>query len=234
MSPVFEKNERIIALLPGSRMGEIQRILPRLLKAVTLIAEGQTLKETEGQTLQVRGQTLKDDGGQTLKVVIPAANERAEREIGRILASFEGLPPVEVRRGQARALLRSADCAAVASGTATLEAALVRCPTVLVYAVSPLLAWILRRAITGVRHAGLANIIAEKCGFEPPMPELLQEDFTSEAVAKQLTAWLSDPAARAEASARLDSAMAYLQSDGDPIRIAAREILAAGEGRERR
>ena len=202
-------------------MGEIQRILPRLLKAVTLIARGQTLEK--------RGQTLKGERGQTLKVVIPAANERAEREIGRILGSFEGLPPVEVRRGQARALLRSADCAAVASGTATLEAALVRCPTVLVYAVSPLLAWILRRAITGVRHVGLANIIAEKCGFEPPMPELLQEDFTAEAVAKHLTAWLSDPAARAEASARLDGAMAYLQADGDPIRIAAREILAAGK-----
>ena len=213
-SPILGRNERIVALLPGSRMGEIQRILPRLLKAVTLIAKGQTLKE---------------EWGQTLKVVIPAANERAEREIGRILATFEGLPPVEVRRGQARALLRSADCAAVASGTATLEAALVRCPTVLVYAVSPLLAWILRRVITGVRHAGLANIIAEKCGFEPPMPELLQEDFTSEAVAKQLTAWLSDPAARTEASARLDSAMAYLRADGDPIRIAAREILAAGK-----
>ena len=218
-SPVLKRNEQIVALLPGSRMGEIQRILPRLLKAVTLIAKGQTLKEERGQTL---------------KVVIPAANERAEREIGRILASFEGLPPVEVRRGQARALLRSADCAAVASGTATLEAALVRCPTVLVYAVSPLLAWILRRAITGVRHAGLANIIAEKCGFEPPMPELLQEDFTSEAVAKQLTAWLSDPAARAEASSRLDGAMAYLQADGDPIRIAAREILAAGKGLDQR
>ena len=222
-------------------MGEIQRILPRLLKAVTLIAKGQTLNETGGQTLQVGGQTpetggqtLKEERGQTLKIVIPAANERAEREIGRILASFEGLPPVEVRRGQARALLRSADCAAVASGTATLEAALVRCPTVLVYAGAPLLAGILRRAITGVRHAGLANIIAEKCGFEPPMPELLQEDFTSEAVAKQLTAWLSDPAARAEASARLDRAMAYLQADGDPIRIAAREILAAGKGRESR
>ena len=231
-SPVLKKNERIVALLPGSRMGEIQRILPRLLKAVTLIAKGQTLKETGGQTLKETGGQTLQVGGQTLKVVIPAANERAEREIGRILATFEGLPPVEVRRGQARALLRSADCAAVASGTATLEAALVRCPTVLVYAVSPLLAWILRRAITGVRHAGLANIIAEKCGFEPPMPELLQEDFTSEAVAKQLTAWLSDPAARAAASARLDGAMAYLQADGDPIRIAAREILAAGKGLE--
>ena len=233
--PVLKRNERIVALLPGSRMGEIQRILPRLLKAVKLIAKGQALMETGGQTLQVGGQTLqKEERGQTLKVVIPAANERAEREIGRILATFEGLPPVEVRRGQARALLRSADCAAVASGTATLEAALVRCPTVLVYAVSPLLAWILRRAITGVRHAGLANIIAEKCGFEPPMPELLQEDFTSEAVARQLTAWLSDPAARAEASARLDGAMAYLQADGDPIQIAAREILAAGKGLEKR
>ena len=39
--PVLDRKERIIALLPGSRMGEIQRILPRLLKAVTLIAKGQ-------------------------------------------------------------------------------------------------------------------------------------------------------------------------------------------------
>ena len=201
---VSRKGGLVLALLPGSRRGEIQRILPRLLKAVAL--------------MQTRGQPL--------KIVIPAANEMAEREIGRIIASFDGLPPIEVQRGKARALLREADCAAVASGTATLEAALVRCPTVLVYAVSPLLGWFLRRAITGVRHVGLANIIAEKCGFEPPMPELLQEAFTPEAVAEQLTVWLSDDAARDEAVKRLDGAMAYLEAEGEPLQIAAREIMA--------
>lgn len=201
---VSRKNELTLALLPGSRRGEIQRILPRLLKAVALMKRSADIR-----------------------IVIPAANEMAEREIARIIASVDGLPPIEVQRGNARALLREATCAAVASGTATLEAALVRCPTVLVYAVSPLLAWILRRAITGVRHAGLANIIAEKCGFDPPMPELLQEAFTPEAAAGYLNSWLSDESARKEASAKLDDAMSYLKADGEPLEIAAQEILGS-------
>ena len=207
---VASPSGKMLALLPGSRIGEIQRILPRLLKAVEIIARGQTLKTW----------------GQTLKIVIPAANAGAEREIRHIVATTKGLPPVEVQRGNARAVLRAADCAAVASGTATLEAALVRCPTVLVYAVSPLLAWFARRVITGVRHVGLANVVAEKCGFEPPMPELLQEAFTPEAVADQLKVWLADDAARTAAVKRLDGAMAYLEAKGEPLQIAAQEIMA--------
>ena len=207
---VSRKSGHVVALLPGSRIGEIQRILPRLLKAVEILVRGQTLKT----------------GGQTLKIVIPAANAGAEREIRHIIAMVKDLPPVEVQRGNARAVLRAADCAAVASGTATLEAALVRCPTVLVYAVSPLLAWFARRVIKGVRHVGLANVVAEKCGFEPPMPELLQEAFTPEAVADQLKVWLSGDAARAAAIKKLDGAMAYLEAEGEPLQIAAQEIMA--------
>ena len=200
---VSERKEKIVALLPGSRIGEIQRILPRLLEAVTRVA-----------------------AKRAVRVVIPAANEGAENAIRRLVAAADGLPPVEIQAGNARALLRTADCAAVASGTATLEAALVRCPTVLVYAVSPLLAWFARRVITGVRHVGLVNVVAEKCGFEPPMPELLQEAFTPEAVATQLEVWLSDNAARAEAVKKLDGAMAYLEAEGEPLRLAAQEIMA--------
>ena len=189
-----------IALLPGSRVGEIQRHLPRLLDAVGL------LKRPD------------------IRVVIPAANDRAEAEIrATITARNDSFTP-EVVKGGARDLLRQADCAAVASGTATLEAALARCPTVLVYAVSPLLAWFARRVITGVKHIGLANVIAEKSGVEPPMPELLQEAFTPEAVAAQLSAWLDDAEARARASRALDAVMARLHSDGDALGLAAREI----------
>ena len=202
---------RLIALLPGSRIGEIRRILPRLLKAVEIVT---------------RGQALSTLGGQTLKIAIPAANAGAELEIKRIVARARNLPQIEVRRGGARALLRAADCAAVASGTATLEAALMRCPTVLVYAVAPFWAWVARRVITGVRHLGLANIVAEKCGFEPPMPELLQEAFTPEAVAAQLTTWLADEAAHAAAVAQLNHAMGYLEAAGEPLQIAAQEIMA--------
>ncbi len=190
----------LLAILPGSRVGEIQRHLPRLLDAVCLLNR------------------------QDLRVVIPAANDRAEAEIRATITVRNDPFAPEVVRGGARDLLRRADCAAVASGTATLEAALAHCPTVLVYAVSPLLAWFARRVITGVKHIGLANVIAEKSGVEPPMPELLQEAFTPEAVAAQLSAWLNDVETRARASRALDAVMARLHSDGDALGLAAREI----------
>ena len=194
-----------IALLPGSRIGEIQRILPRLLQAVRLLP-----------------------GSREIRILIPAANERAYAEIER---QVQANPPpasftLEIVHGKAREVLRQSDCAAVASGTATLEAALARCPTVLVYAVSPLLAWFARRVIKGVKHIGLANVIAEKTGTPPPMPELLQEAFTPEAVAARLSAWLVDSAARAQAVAALDATMALLKSDGAALSNAAREILS--------
>ena len=199
-----EEGGKILALLPGSRAGEIRRNLPRLVAALPLL-------ETDG-----------------VRVVVPAANEQADREIRRVLAAApHGACAVEVRRGGARDLLRRATCAAVASGTATLEAALARCPTVLVYAVSPLLAWFARRVITQIHYIGLANVVWEKSGGTgaPPMPELLQEAFTPAAVAAQLAPLLADAAARAAAVRRLDGARALLRSDGDALGRAAREIL---------
>ena len=190
----------LLAILPGSRVGEIQRNLPRLLDAVRLLNRPD------------------------VRVVIPAANDRAEAEIRAAITVRNDPFTPEVVKGGARDLLRRADCAAVAPGTATLEAALARCPTVLVYAVSALLAWFARRVIKGVKHIGLANVIAEKSGVEPPMPELLQEAFTPEAVAAQLSAWLTDAEARARASRALDTVMARLHSDGDALGLAAREI----------
>lgn len=198
-----------MALLPGSRLGEIQRILPRLLAALPLIRPPA-------------------DGKGPLAVTIPAANPRAEAEIRRFLAAAvvpDGMT-VNVVQGGARDVLRTADCAAVASGTATLEAALARCPTVLVYAVSPWLAWFARRVIKGVRHIGLANVIAEKAGLEPPMPELLQEAFTPEAVADRLSRWLNDTAQRQRAVEALETVMARLHADGDALGRAAREICS--------
>ena len=197
-----------VAMLPGSRMGEIHLILPRLLQSLHLLAKDLN--------------DFKD-----LKVVIPAASDRAYAEIER---QVKANPPpdnvdLEIVHGKAREILRQADCAAVASGTATLEAALARCPTIVVYAVAPIVAWFLRRMIKGVRHVGLANVIAEKVGITPPMPELLQEDFTPKAVAGQLAAWLCDADARGRAVASIEETLAHLRSDGAAIGNAAREIL---------
>ena len=205
-----------LALLPGSRIGEIEKHLPVMLETVDAIAPA-------GQT----------------EVVIPAANDRALVAINRILArratrGAKREARTVVQSGGARDLLRRADCAVVASGTATLEAALANCPTVLVYKASPLFAFIARRVIRGIRFIGLANIIWDKSRSvrgetppvsEVPMPELLQENFTVENLTRELRPLLTDAAVRAKARERLAGAMSLLNGEGDAIgRIA--EIVA--------
>ena len=197
---------KTIALLPGSRLREIEAILPTVLDAVD---------------------------GLDADFVVPAANDGAMKAINRIVSARRGGVVVRVQRGGARDVLARAECAVVASGTATLEAALARCPTVLVYRVGFLTAAILRRAIKGVRHVGLANIIWEKCrgavadstSAEYPMPELLQEDLTASNVRHYLDLWFLDSKARGEAVRRLDDAMAYLRSDGGAISRIAEELV---------
>lgn len=182
--------ERLLAVLPGSRTGEIEKILPVLMGALRRL------------------------GG--VSACIPAANPKARKAIEKVAAEYPDVK-IEVMDGGARRLLLAADCAVVASGTATLEAALAGCPTVLVYRVGRLLGWFARMVIKGIRHVGLANIIAEKSGVECPMPELLQDDFTEEAVVSHLKPWLENDAERREAAEKLRCTMELLKSDGDAI-----------------
>ena len=199
-------DSRLVALLPGSRLGEIRGILPTLLEAVR---------------------------GLDCRCVIPAANAQAraaiEREVERWRSVGEGCPPVEIRGGGAREVFAEAACAAVASGTATLEAAFARCPTVLVYRVGRILAFIARRLIK-IRHVGLANIVWESChrggdasanASDPlggyPMLELLQENMTVKNVRKSIESFISDEKLRLIASSRLAEATDLMRTDGDSI-----------------
>ena len=199
------REEKSLAVLPGSRIGEIEKHMPVLLEVV--------------EALQ---REILD-----LKVVIPAANDRAYERIEAILnfgAASIPRPTVVVTRGEARAALRDADAAIVASGTATLEAALAGCPTVLVYRVGWLFAFLARRFIKGIRHIGLANVIAEKAGVACPMPELLQEDFTVGNILQYVAPWLKDAAANAAARRSLADTMKLLRSDGGSIARIARSL----------
>ena len=189
--------EKTLAILPGSRMGEIEKHMPILLQVVE----------------KIRSQGL---GGSSLQVVVPAANEKAYRAISKAIEQSNN-QAVSVQLGGARDLLRRADAAVVASGTATLEAALAGCPTVLVYKVGWFFAFLARRFIKGVRHIGLANIIAEKAGTPCPMPELLQEDFTAENVLREVKPLLTDAAANATARQSLEGTMRLIRSDGGAI-----------------
>jgi len=190
-----ERERGLVAILPGSRIGEIDRHLPTMLEAVR--------------------------GIPGVRIAIPAANAVAKEEIYWIAAheNVEVLP-----RDEVRGLLERAQCAVVASGTATLEAALAGCPTVLVYKVGRLLAAFLRRAIKGIRHVGLANIVAEKSGAPCPMPELLQEDFTAGNVRSYVERWLGDTAEREKATAALSAAVSLLKPDGGALERIARAV----------
>ncbi len=110
--------------------------------------------------------------------------------------------------------------AAVASGTATLEASLMRCPSVLVYCVGALTSVVAKALIRGVRFAGLANIIADK----EVMPELLQEKFTPEQLCHHLHEFLTDNELREHTLVNLDAVNALL-GDGDAPKRTAGVIL---------
>ena len=182
----------LLAVLPGSRMGEIRHHMPTLLRTVSAL----------------RGEIP------SLRVAIPAANERARAAIA---AAVGDDPSVKVLAGGARDLLRRADAAVVASGTATLEAALAQCPTVLVYHVDLLFEAFCRIALRGVRHIGLINIVCEKAGRDCPMPELIQGDFSVPKILSFLRPWLTDRAANAAARAALREAVGVMRADGNAL-----------------
>ena len=175
-----------VALLPGSRSGEITRILPRLLEAAA---------------------QLEQRLGGDCSFVIPAPTPTM-RALGEAVAAAAPVRPQRLSfvDGQARQVMLQAQTAAVASGTATLESSLMRCPTVLVYTASAVTYRIAKLVIKGVKHLGLANIIAGK----DVMPELLQDAFTPERLADLLHRYLTDPAARDRAIADLDATNALL------------------------
>lgn len=197
-----EREKSLLAVLPGSRVYEIERHMPILMKSIELLND------------------------KNLKIVIPAANTRVRKALEGFVKSTGN---VEIIDGGARELLCRATCAVVASGTATLEAALARCPTVLVYKVGPVTEFIARRMIKGTRYAGLANIIWDKCAGsgQQPMPELLQSDFTPENVCKYLSAWLTDDVERRQCVERLDNAMSLLHSDGCAINRIVKEVVSS-------
>ncbi len=189
----------LVALLPGSRIGEIEHILPIMLATMRRL--------------------------KIARAVIPAANPAARAAIDRVIARDPRPWPeadgLKIQDGGARNLLIAADAALVASGTATFEAALALCPTILVYRVQPFVAWVARRVIRGVKHLGLLNIIWDfmnpEASDDPPMPELLQEHCNSSELTDALRTWLIDSKERAQARRRLAEALKLLETDSGTI-----------------
>ena len=162
-----------IALLPGSRAGEIRAILPIFLKAARRI------------------ETVK---GGNCSFILPVPTPNMRKEVERILSKHRRPQHLAIVDGNARHVMQQASAAMIASGTATLEACLMDCPAVLAYRVSFLTEIIAHLVLpkASFRFAGLVNIIAEK----RVMIELLQRDFNVYNTASHLLAYLRNTPAR--------------------------------------
>ena len=177
-------NKPIVAILPGSRQNEIRQNYGRVLEACERLIRAD--KEMQF-------------------VVAAAPNLTA--------GSFAShtLPAIDIRlvQGATYDALAAADCAIVASGTATIEAALLGTPMVVVYRVSPISASILRRMIR-TPFFSMVNLIAGRS----VVPELIQDDFTPAAVEAQVRRLLDSPAAREETKSSLAEVRAKLGPGG--------------------
>ncbi|HKC58844.1 MAG TPA: lipid-A-disaccharide synthase [Myxococcales bacterium] len=184
----------LLALLPGSRRQEVRRIWPALLAAARLLR--QRIPE--------------------IQLVVPVA-PTVQRDWLR--TDF----PVTFVEGRAPEVLAAADAAVVASGTATLEAALAQVPTVVVYRLS-WLSWIVARLLVRVPFASLVNLLAGR----RLVPELLQGDCTGPRIAQSAAPLLAAGQAREAQLEGMRGIRAGLAPAGSPgaARRAAEEVAA--------
>jgi len=180
----LDPNRPIVALLPGSRRSEIERHYPALVEACEILSR------------------TPDSAGAILFVLAAASGLSPE-----LFTQLAGRSTVKIVRveNESYDVLGAADCAVVASGTATVEAALLGTPMVVVYRVAPLTGLILRRMIQ-TPHIGMVNLIAGRA----LAPELIQDRFTPEAVAAEVRRLLDSSAAREEMKAGLAEVAAKL------------------------
>ncbi len=154
-----------VGLLPGSRQGEVARLLPVMLKAAGILMRS----------------------GPPVQFILPLA-DGLDRESVDAMIRRESVP-VSVVLNDIYDVIGVSDIAVVASGTATLETALLGTAMVIIYKVSPL-SYRIGAKIISVTHIGLANLIAGKT----IVPELIQKDANPDRIAAEVMGILGDEA----------------------------------------
>ena len=164
-------DKALVAIMPGSRQSEVRMIAPGFLKAMVLMYQ---------------------QFGSDMEFVLPVATPALKPQILKLLEPInQQLPDMKIHLldGQASLALEACDVVLIASGTATLEAALWKKPMVISYQVPAITAWIMRRQAY-LPYVGLPNILAG----DFIVPELLQEQGSPEALAKSTLALLDQRA----------------------------------------
>ena len=180
-------DKKIVVLLPGSRHGEVERHIDDLLDASRRL------------------------GGRDLVFVLALPGGFGNTFSERIRGSS-----IQVIEGVTWDALAHAELALAASGTVTIEAALLGCPLVTFYKVNAL-SWILGRWLVRAPFLSMVNLVAGR----KIAPELIQDEMTGEKIAAEAVKLLADPAAMDEMRAGLKEVSAKLASERDPMDVAA-------------
>ena len=178
----------IVAVMPGSRRGEVSRI-----GGIVAAAAKEILAARPG-----------------IRFVTPVATPKLRPMIEQQLRDAGVEAQFTLLDGDAKLAMSAADVVLQASGTAVLEAALLRKPTVATYRVSPVTFWIAKWLVT-LEHFTLPNLLTE----QPLVPEFMQHNALPGPIAAEVIALLDDPERRRSISERFDRLRAELALDAD-------------------
>jgi lipid-A-disaccharide synthase len=185
-----------VALLPGSRKGEIERHLPVLIEAAKKISQA-------SQRLAPR-----------FILAVPSANLLGANFRERISETS-----IQVLEGQTWDVLACAELALAASGTVTIEATLVGIPMVTFYRVNKL-SWLMGKFLVRVPFYSMVNLVAGR----RIVPELMQSDMTAARLADEALRLLSDGSARESMRSELELVAQKLAGPHDPLEVAASTV----------
>ncbi len=177
--------DRVVALLPGSRRSEIQSIAPAFLQAARLLHAGEP----------------------ALRFVLPVAGG-LRAQIEPLCREHAAGVPLQLLDGQSHTALAACDLTLIASGTATLEAALFKRPMVIAYRMHPL-SWQIMKRLHYQPWVGLPNILCR----DFVVPELLQADCAPRALARAVQAGLDDTVGAARVAERFTELHHLLRRD---------------------
>jgi lipid-A-disaccharide synthase len=179
------ERDTVVAVLPGSRRSEIQYIAPRFLQAVAQLHRARP----------------------ALRFVLPVS-PGLRGLIEPLVAAHAPGAPLQLLDGQSHAALAACDVTLIASGTATLEAALFKRPMVIGYAMNGL-SWQLMKRMAYQPWVGLPNILCR----EFVVPELIQERCSADELSRAVLQWLDDPAACERVARRFHDLHHQLRQD---------------------
>jgi lipid-A-disaccharide synthase len=187
----------VLAVLPGSRGGELKRLLPIFAETV------QRLRERRGD----------------LAIVMPTIDMLAER-LKQATSAWPVRPIIVTGKAEKYDAFAASDAALAASGTVALELAMAGVPMVVAYRLSPVSA-LLSRYLVKARFANLINLILDR----PAVPELLLERCTPALLSQAVEDLLTSPAARGAQRAAFKEALAQLGYGGVSPSLRAAEIV---------